>query len=343
VEPPSTTLPRRAALVAAIAAFTAAALSTPAIAAQPAADRGGFSLAVIGDIPYEDAQIARFPAVVDQISADPAVQFVVHLGDIKSGSTVCSDEYFAQIRADFDKFADPLVYTPGDNEWTDCHRPNNGGFNPLERLAAIRQVFFDRPGKTLGRQSVAVASQADRGLPENVGFTRAGVAFAALHVVGSNNGLAPWTGQQAPTPEQAAEVQARTDAALDLINETFDHASGARAVVLMVQADMFDPTVPNPQFANYSAFQPIVRAIAARSAEFGKPVYLFDGDSHVYHEDAPLAPGSPWLDFYDVAQPAANLGRITVDGSTGVQNYLRVTVSPADPGVLTWEKVPFAP
>ena len=331
--------PRFVLAAAAALALTAVTTGT-ATAGSP--DQGGFGFAVIGDIPYGPAQIASFPSVVDQINADAGVQFVDHLGDIKDGSSVCSDDYFAMVRAQFDRFDDPTVYTPGDNEWTDCHRPNNGGYDPLERLQAVRKDFFPNPGKTLGRQSVAVHSQEDRGFPENVSYQRAGVSFAAVHVVGSNNSLAPWTGKTGPTPEQSAEVQKRTAAALDLINEAFDQAHGRKAVVLLMQADMFDPTVPNPAFSNYSAFQEIVRTIAQRSAAFDGPVYLFNGDSHVYNTDTPLGPGSSWLGFYGVTTPAPNLTRITVDGSNGVNDYLRVTVEPNDPKVLTWEKVPFA-
>jgi hypothetical protein len=303
-----------------------------------------FTFAVIGDIPYGDAQIAAFPKVVDQINADPSVQLVDHLGDIKSGSSVCSDAYFAMIRTQFDRFADPLVYTPGDNEWTDCHRPNNGGYNPLERLDAVRTVFFPKPGHTLGEHPVEVDSQGRDGFPENVSYERAGVQFAALHIVGSNNSLLPWTGNTAPTPEQQAEVQRRTAATLTLIDDTFREArkdKKSRAVVLLTQADMFDPTVPDTQFADYSAFQPLVREIAAQAAAYRGPVYLFNGDSHIYNADAPLAPGSKWLTFYGVGTPAANLSRITVDGSTGVNDYLRVTVNPTGPQALSVEKVPF--
>ncbi|HEY3549053.1 MAG TPA: metallophosphoesterase, partial [Propionicimonas sp.] len=203
----------------AIGLTTLAATATLAVGAASASDRGGhddghegsgdaFAFAVIGDIPYGAAQIADFPRVIQQINADPAVQLVDHLGDIKSGSSVCSDEYFAQVKAQFDTFVDPLVYTVGDNEWTDCHRANNGSYNPLERLAAIRSVFFPRPGFTLGEHAVHVKSQAALGFPEDVRYTRADVAFAALHIVGSNNSLAPWTGNTGPTPEQAAEVNA---------------------------------------------------------------------------------------------------------------------------------------
>ncbi|MEO6471289.1 MAG: metallophosphoesterase [Aeromicrobium sp.] len=303
-----------------------------------------FTFAVIGDIPYGDAQITNFPKVIKQINADKSVKFVDHLGDIKSGSSPCSDSYFAQVKSQFDSFVDPLVYTIGDNEWTDCHRTNNGSYNPLERLAKIRSEFFPNPGRTLGVHAASVSSQTSHGFPENVRYTRARVAFAALHIVGSNNGLAPWTGKTAPTSEQSAEVLGRTAAAIESIRDTFRQARDEhdRSVVLLTQADMFDPTVPNAGYADYFAFQPIVKAIAEESSSFRGPVYLFNGDSHVYESDRPLADGSNWLSFYGVDKPVPNLSRVTVDGSTGVNNYLRVTIDPRNPQVLDWTRVPFA-
>lgn len=305
--------------------------------------RPPYTFAVIGDVPYGAAAVTDFPAFIQGINADPDVRMVTHLGDIKSGSETCDDARLSLVRQDFDLFADPLAYTPGDNEWTDCHRPNNGGYDPLERLAAVRDVFFDRPGHTLGQNGVGVQSQADRGVPENVSYTRAGARFAALDVVGSNNGLAPWTGQATATPEQVAEEQARMAATIDLVNETFDRAQRGQAVVLMLQADMFDPTVAAPRFSDYSAFQPLVRTIATRAAAHDGQVYLFNGDSHVYNGDHPLASGSQWLGFYGVTTPADNLTRITVDGSDNAHDYLRVRVDQGRHGeqTLTWERVPF--
>jgi hypothetical protein len=335
----------RAALAA--AALGALTLTTAQAAATPARTEhdGGYGFAVIGDIPYGDAQIANFPRVIAQINADPAVQWVDHLGDIKNGSSVCSDAYFQMIKSNFDAFADPLVYTVGDNEWTDCHRPNNGGYDPLERLAKVRDVFFPAPGRTLGQDSARVLSQADQGIPENVRWERAGVSFAAADVVGSNNSLAPWTGKTAPTPEQTAEVLARTSATIQEFHDAFATARRHhdRAVTLLIQADMFDPTVADPAYADYYGFTPIVAAIAREAAAFDGPVYLFNGDSHVYEDDQPLAAGSPWLGFYGVHQAVPKLTRVTVDGSTGVDDYLRVTVHERGPAVLTWERVPFAP
>ncbi|MFI6931999.1 hypothetical protein [Streptomyces sp. NPDC050287] len=333
---------RRAASIAmALGALSLTVFAEPAAAGPE--DDAPFTFAVIGDVPYGAAEIAAFPRDISQINADPDVRFVDHLGDIKNGSTVCSDAYFQLIKSDFDQFTDPLVYTIGDNEWTDCHRPNNGSYNPLERLATVRKVFFPRPGWTLGQDSVRVTSQAEEGYPEDVRYTRAGVAFAALHIVGSNNSMAPWTGNSTPTSEQTAEVRGRTAAVIESIHDTFADARRHhnKAVTLLTQADMFDPTVTDPSFADYSAFQPIVRTIAQESAAFGGPVYLFNGDSHVYNSDKPLADGSQWLSFYGVTTAAPNLSRITVDGSNNATDWLKVTISPGSQQVLSWTRVPF--
>jgi len=61
-------------------------------------------------------------------------------------------------------------------------------------------------------------------------------------------------------------------------------------------------------------------------------VYLFDGDSHIYNSDQPLAAGSPWLITYGVQGAAENLQRVTVDGSSNNKDWLKGTVN--RPGAL---------
>src|SRR5262245_15053804 len=109
-----------------LAAAALAGLAAPG-AAQP------FDFAAVGDTPYFlPADYGRFSAVIAAINQrNPA--FTIHVGDIKSGSTLCSDELLGKAAEQLKEFDGPLVYTPGDNEWTDCHRANNGGFDPLER------------------------------------------------------------------------------------------------------------------------------------------------------------------------------------------------------------------
>jgi hypothetical protein len=332
--------------------LAAVALTTALVApATPATAHGDhpnghdvFTFAVIGDVPYGDAQIAAFPGWLRQINDDPDVRTLVHVGDIKNGSTVCSDEYFALIRHDFDTVEDPLVYTPGDNEWTDCHRTNNGAYNPLERLAKVREVFFDRPGRTLGQHPMHVESQARQGFPENVLYRQADVTFVAANVTGSNNGLQPWSGlgYTAATPEQQQAVADRTRADIRLLHHAFREARKHRdrGLVVMQQADMFDPTyTPTPN--DIGAFTPWVQALVDEAAAFRGPVYLFDGDSHAYNSDKPLATGSSWLTTYGVHGTADNLTRITVDGSSNNVDWLKVTVHEDGPSLLTWERVPY--
>jgi len=291
---------------------------------------GSTTLAVIGDIPYGAALIGEFPADIAQINADPAVDRVVHLGDIKDGSSRCDTSYFAARLADFTTFQDPLVYTPGDNEWTDCHRASNGGYTPTERLAVIRQTFFARPGWTLGGRARVEPQSAQ--YPENVRWTDRGVVYGTLHVVGSNDDQAPWFGDRtdpvtgAPLPEtpaesadRAREYTHREAANLEWLDGLFDLAErqNAPAVVIGMQADMWDASAPPSAL---SAFTGLKAVLAARAAEFGKPVLLLEGDSHVFKVDVPA--GQP-----------ANLVRAVVEGSTNTPHeYLRLHVDPGNPG-----------
>jgi hypothetical protein len=330
-----------------VASALLTAVAAAPLAGSAAADpgpRSQYTFAVIGDVPYGADQIAAFPGWIQQINADPAVRSVVHLGDIKNGSSVCSDAYFDMIRSDFDTFEDPLVYTPGDNEWTDCHRANNGGYNPLERLDHLREVFFDEPGRTLGQKQLNVEAQT--GFPENVVYHRAEVTFAAANVPGSNNGLQPWTGLglTQPTPEQVKAVADRTAADIAVLRGAFAEAKerGDRGVVVMQQADMFDPSYV-PTWGDIGAFQPWIQALVDEASAFDGPVYLLDGDSHVYNTDKPLAAGSAWLTTYAVHGSADNLTRVTVDGSSNNKDWLKVTVNkPGSASLLSWARVPYS-
>jgi hypothetical protein len=124
-----------------------------------------FTMAVFGDAPYgnSDADTTQFdamPAYIDSINTDPDVGTVVHVGDIYLGKQTCTNSYDRSIADLFTDFADPLVYTPGDNEWTDCQKPAEGGGDPLANLDLVRSDFFPRAGETLGGGNLKVLSQA---------------------------------------------------------------------------------------------------------------------------------------------------------------------------------------
>ncbi len=80
------------------------------------------------------------------------MRLALHLGDIKSGSTTCTDARFAAALATFESFKDPVVYTPGDNEWTDCHRVNNGG---EQGSVDANRLLFRRNDRRSGVRSMS--------------------------------------------------------------------------------------------------------------------------------------------------------------------------------------------
>lgn len=324
-------------IVRVASAGLALAMGIAGSAAGPVGAATSYSFAVIGDTPYGSTHLSLFPKRIAQINADPNVRMVGHLGDIGKG--VCSDAYYKKIKASFDKFVDPLVYTPGDNEWADCHSAGIGKANPLQRLAAIRSVFFPRGGRTLGQNPISVTAQS--GYKENVKFATGRLTISTLHIVGSENGLRPWSGFgfTKATTEQVAEEKARVNAAVAQIRSAFAtaKAKNSRAVVLMTQADMFAPGTQNSGYRD--AFQSIVRAIAGESKAFKKPVFLFNGDTHIYAKDRPLN-NEKWLSFYGISGAASNLTRVSVEGETYVDEYVRVNVV-SNSEVLQIQRVAF--
>ena len=309
-----------------------------------------YTVAVLGDVPYTAAQLGVMPALVALINDDPKVDLVVHVGDIKMGRDApCTDEYFGVIRSIFDEFKDPLVYTPGDNEWTDCHvaRFNNGLYTPTERLQAVRTLFFPVPGQTLGGRSKQLLTQADDPANavhiENVMWMESQVVFAAVHVVGSNNNLAPW-GTPLPAnagdyPSQAAEYAARAQANAAWIAKAFATATehDAAGVVLIMQADMWAIGM-----GPLDGTDALVQQIGTLAAAFGKPVLILAGDSHVYRVDQPFSPTSPLFALHPSTPVAENVTRIVTDGGIpGRTEYIRLTISPVrGQQLFSWERVP---
>jgi hypothetical protein len=300
-----------------------------------AGDLEPIELALIGDTPYGAAQLEAFPALISDINA-AGVHAVIHVGDIKNGSTRCDDGYFARIFGYFATFNAPLVYTPGDNEWTDCHRANNGAYDPLERLDVLRELFYPVPGVTLGEPK-PVLSQASvpahARFVENQLWYESGIAFSTVHVVGSSNGYATWfgtdtTGTRFDDPERRiAEVEARIAASLDWIDRTFDLAQieSAKGVVLFMQADTF--------MGSTSGFLELIQLLAERARAFARPVLLVQGDSHRYLVDLPFATANA---EYEVEEPVPNLTRIVVEGET-VGEWLKLSIDANSAAPFSWE------
>ena len=351
------------------ATVAAACLSSTAFADGTGHDESDapVTFAVFGDWPYNDLLLQNANLLIDSVNADRDVRLVLHVGDIHSGSQVCTSAgilppiatanpgWNQAVFQKFQQFRSPVVYTPGDNEWTDCHKSKEkSSGDPLKELASVRGLFFSRPGVSLGLDEIDVASQAhnfdpahpaDAQFVENVMWQDSRVLFVTLNVPGSNNDTLPWSPPFTNAGAQAQEVADRSAANIRWLEAAFAAAqrSKARAVVVGLQADMWDPAALLPGGDGLGAYTPFVKRLADLVTQFDGPVLLFNGDTHLYGVDQPLAVPSSATGLVHGTQAVPNLTRITVQGSTNAPaEWLRVTIDTRrNAPAISWKNVPY--
>tara|TARA_R110002110_G_scaffold85816_2_gene223517 strand:- start:105679 stop:106419 length:741 start_codon:yes stop_codon:yes gene_type:complete len=229
------------------------------------------------------------------------------------GGGPCDEAVYLRHRNQMNSVDGPLVYTPGDNEWTDCHRAGWGEYDPRERLAVLREMFFARP-VSLGRDPITLERQSDvspahAALVENARWQIDGVMFATAHVVGSNNG------RRSGDAAAIAEYEGRDAANLEWIAGLFDAARAARssAVVLAFQAD------PYLLLGVGGGFRATVAAISEGAIAYGGPVLVIHGDGHVFTVDTP---------FQDpFGNTLENVLRVEVPGALDIR-AVRIRIDP---------------
>jgi hypothetical protein len=270
-----------------------------------------FSFAVLGDTPYNDAEEPVFLDMLDRLGGEK-VEFLVHVGDIKAGgNSRCTDALYLKRKAQFDTSAHPLVFTPGDNDWTDCRRKSNGGDNPIERLNRMREIFF-ADGFSLGAKRMKTDVQS-KAFAENRMWERAGVVFATINVQGSNN-------NRGFDAENDREADARDQANLAWIDAARARAESGKALVVFTQADFWTDEAP--------VYRVYVDALIDAAARLRKPVLFVHGDTHQLRIDTPFRT----KDGRFVPNPM----RLEVYGSPFV-GWVRVDVDTTRPDVFTIE------
>ncbi len=286
-----------------------------AIEPSPPLPPNTFAFAVFGDGPYRAWEVARFRHVIEDVNRTDLAWFI-HVGDIFWYP--CSDANYARTLAAMNSIQHAVVYTPGDNEWTDCHENIAGHYAPLERLEHIRETFFAHPMRSLGAtpmtlesQSVVDTSYAE--FVENARWIRGGFVFATLHMVGDDNAEEGFPGRTAADDEAAAR---RIEAGLAWMNETFALADSLhlKGVVLAMHGTPGLQYHPKPR-VGYEAF---LDQLETRVKAFGRPVLLIHGDGHTFRVDHPLRDRATY-------EPLANFTRLETFGSPDI-GWVRVVV-----------------
>ena len=316
-----------------------------------------YAVGLWGDLPYSDVQaLVGVPNLIADMNRHD-LAFTIHDGDLKAGSgtpgsvtpTTCSDAMYVQALGFFDALKAPAMLTPGDNDWTDCDRPANGGFSSRERLDHERSVFFGTP-YSLGQrrlrqevQSTPLCLGVNGAVPcvENRRWTYGGVTYVTLNVQGSCNNLC----DTAPDP---AEWAARNQANIAWLREAFRFAAARQSVAVMIvaqanpgwdatdgtRAPLRDPKSLAETDAQPDGFQEYLVALRDEVIAFRRPVAYVHGDSHYHRIDRPLldAQGRRLENFTRVE----TFGDNQANGTNDV-NWLKVTVDPRSREVFSYQ------
>jgi hypothetical protein len=319
-----------------------------------------YAIGLWGDLPYSNVQSTDgLPNLIADMNSQN-LAFTAHDGDLKAGSgSPCNDALYQSALDRFNSLDAPAVFTPGDNDWTDCDRASNGSFNSLERLDHERALFFGTPF-TLGRKTLRQEVQSDpaclgfvsgtaagttayKDVPcvENRRWTVHGVTYATLDVQGSCNNLC----DTAPDPQEEA---ARNAADIAWLNDTFAEAKadGSAAVMLISQGDpgwdltdgtrapLRDPKTLAETDGQPDGFRSFLSALRDDVIAFERPVAYVHGDSHYFRVDKPLlnAQGQRLENFTRVE----TFGDHQENGTNDV-NWLKVLVDPQSREVFAYE------
>lgn len=265
--------------------------------AQALAETEPLRFLAVGDAPYADAEYRPFERLL-QTAAAQRPAFIAHVGDIKGGGQPCTEARNQRVAKLFEQQPVPMLYTPGDNEWTDCHRRSAGALDPIERLAALRERFFADP--EVLHNEVLDLQVPNAAFPENAYTLKDGVMIVLMHVVGSANNRRP---QHASAMKEWQERSRANRGLLDAAT-TAAKALDARAMVLLIHANpLFERPSPAPGFAPF--FADLDRLLASYSG----PVLIVHGDTHRFQFNQPLIRAGSSL------QGAERLWRLEVPGS----------------------------
>ncbi len=285
------------------------------------------SFAFIGDVPYNTLEEVALNRIYQSLPKDLA--FVLHIGDIKSGTEDCSDALLTRRFDLLQKSPIPLVLLPGDNEWVDCARSIAGRYDPVERLKVWRQLEArDRRAD----QALKISRQPQ--WPELVLWRapEASMSVVGLNVPGSydaiNNNAAARDHRRLRNIANFDWLELagnRAEAEKDKFLFVAIHANvrldtGLPEDFAGMGSMMQNGTTGTSSSSNQKPYQPFKLALAKLMSQFSGQVIVLYGDTHQFRVDY------PWEDT--VGQ---RLMAVQCFGSPFNGSWLRIDVDPKLP------------
>ncbi len=209
------------------------------------------SFCAMGDVPRSPEEETLLRQQLAELPTD--TDFVIHVGDIKSGKSPCDEAVYEQVAGILTKATIPVFIIPGDNEWNDCADPGQAWTFWEKHF-----MRFDRHWQ----HDFSVFRQLER--EENFSFVRGDVLFIAINIVGGR-------------VHDAQEWSQRLAQDLEWTRRNLRHFGDS-----VSSSVVFGHALPAARHAEF--FDGFVK----EAEQFGKPLLYLHGDGHRWIHDHPF-------------------------------------------------------
>ncbi|WP_277188295.1 hypothetical protein, partial [Caballeronia sp. BR00000012568055] len=258
------------------------------------------SFAVVSNALTRSSDEPAVRSMLDAIGRDRNLSFIVYDGNVKGGNEPCRDSIYQSRHDLLDASRTPVVLLLGQHDWADCGLVHPGGYDPVERLDFVRQLFFP-DANSLGQNPLTLARESDvarfRTYREIVRWQDQGVAFIGLNVPSPNNYYLTAGGRNGEFEDRAVATGFWIEHAAETARR-----SEMRALVIILQGD--------PDFGRYErrerfawlrfsrsnqprdGFLELKRSLVKAAETFRGPVIVIHGtetpEPNGFHIDQPL-------------------------------------------------------
>ncbi|REE18082.1 hypothetical protein B0G71_1060 [Paraburkholderia sp. BL27I4N3] len=278
-----------------------------------------YTFAVIANTMQSVADEAPTQRLIEAISRERDVSFIVYDGNLKGAKEACRDALYERRHALLETSRPALFFIPGQHDWADCGIGEAGGFDPTERLDQLRQTLF-ADATSMGQNPIALTRESEvsrfRPYRENVRWQVGDTVFVGLNAPSPNNHYLTAGGRN-------GEFEDRVIANAFWLEHAGEYAKrrDARALVVFIQGDPDPERYERPDRFAWLRFARNTRrdGFLELKRSLVKLAQIFRGPVLVIHCDDERASAGFVID-----QPLRN------DKGMLVTNLTRVALAPHD-------------
>ncbi|CAE6704019.1 hypothetical protein R69927_01449 [Paraburkholderia domus] len=278
-----------------------------------------YAFAVIANTMQSPADEAPTQRLIEAISRDREVSFIVYDGNLKGAKEACRDALYERRHALLETSRPALFFIPGQHDWADCGTAEAGGFDPVERLDQLRQTLFT-DSTSMGQNPIALTRESEvsrfRPFRENVRWQVGDTVFVGLNAPSPNNHYLTAGGRN-------GEFEDRVIANAFWLEHAAEYAKrrDAHAIVVFIQGDPDPERYERPDRFAWLRFTRNTRrdGFLEFKRSLVKLAQIFRGPVLVIHCDDERASAGFVID-----QPLRN------DKGMLVTNLTRVALAPHD-------------